>query len=195
MGFLEAIPTPQGTKKGRRNDILGVILGELLNVLNSEFRLEQELLVVREFNNERNVKNVLQPLGERERDHVTQVHRVGRRTTAGVQEKRFAVLVQVQDSVKVSFRKEQAFLEEMVWLVAGHLCESLQSLLGNSFGTKLGDQFLVIDADGLAVHNGSLDLPWSDLLFGLFGRSDRQFFSAIDKLAHVDFFLIFYNRK
>jgi hypothetical protein len=58
-----------------------------------------------QLDNERAVKDVLQPLGEDERNHVAEVHRVGRRPTTGVEVERLLGFVAVEDEVEFARRK------------------------------------------------------------------------------------------
>lgn len=115
----------------KRNDIPRVLLRKSLALLELEVELEQELLVVcertvsqcgvrrtqiiesreegdrpggltGELDDERAVKDVLEPLGEDEGDGVPQVHAVARRAPAGVQVERLLLLVPVKNQVKLA---------------------------------------------------------------------------------------------
>lgn len=55
-------------------------------------------------NDERYVKDFLQPLGENEGDHVTEMHAVGGGSTASVEVERLFLLESVEDEVELAVR-------------------------------------------------------------------------------------------
>lgn len=54
--------------------------------------------------NEGHVKDILQPLGEDEGNHVAEMHRVGAGSSAGVKVEGFALLESVEDEVELAAR-------------------------------------------------------------------------------------------
>lgn len=117
-----------------RDDILRILQRELMRLLKRQLILEQRLLVIRKHNHQRHIEYILQPLRERERNRMSQMQRVARRSASGVQEEGFAVLVLVQDAVEVPMRKEQASSEPAVRLVAGQALEALEELVVDQLG-------------------------------------------------------------
>jgi hypothetical protein len=87
--------------KSYGNDILGVLSGELSNVVQS-YILPQELLIVGHLNDDRDIECILKVLAKDEGDQVAQVQGVGRRTAACVQVKLLSALVQIQNTAQVS---------------------------------------------------------------------------------------------
>ncbi|KAH3684657.1 hypothetical protein WICPIJ_004373 [Wickerhamomyces pijperi] len=77
------------------DDVLGVFLSEGSDVFDGELWLEEELLVIGQLDNQRSIKDVLQPFGEDERNQVAQMHTVGGRPSPGVKEELLAVFVQI----------------------------------------------------------------------------------------------------
>lgn len=116
------------------NNVLGVLHGEVHGILERYAILEQSLLVVRKHEDQGDVENILQPLGELQGDGVTQVQTAGTGTTTGVEEERLATLVEGQDAVEVAVTEEQAASEPAMRLVSGHLLEALKELLVNNGG-------------------------------------------------------------
>lgn len=116
------------------DDILGVLHGEVHSILKRYAILEQSLLVVRKHEDQGDVKNILQPLGELQGNGVTQVQTAGTGTTTGVEEERLATLVEGQDAVEVAVTEEQAASEPAMRLVSGHLLEALEELVVNNGG-------------------------------------------------------------
>lgn len=114
--------------EANRDNVGGILPRVLLDVGYGECGAEQELLVVRKHDDEGDIKHILQPLGEGERDHVTKVHAVAAGAAPGVEEEGFAGLVAVQDTLEVAVGEEHAPTEQDVWAVSGDGLETLQQL-------------------------------------------------------------------
>ena len=79
-----------------------------------ETRLPEELLVVGQLDDERDVEGVLEPLGEDEGDEVSEVHRLRGGSSTRVQEEWVALLVTSQDVGEVAMREEDASPQQVM---------------------------------------------------------------------------------
>lgn len=149
------------------DDIPSVLEGKATRVLDGQCALEQELLIVGQLNDERDVKDILQPFRKQERDQMAQMHRLCTRTSTGVEVEGLALLVAGQDGIQISMREEAAAAQKRVRLVARDLFKPLQELLGDVAGSKLLDELVVVDCgDGPIFLGSSLDVPRCDFLLG-----------------------------
>jgi hypothetical protein len=169
-----------------------------MGLLQLQILLEQEFLVVRQLNHERNVKCLLQPSGklsnqntpreyilaENKRDHVADVHAAGTGSSAGIQIKRLSFFIAVENLVQFSanqseipdnaillpVRKEESSSEEMMRLSASQLLKSLNQGIVDTPRAKVRDERIVINALELAINLCALDIPGrDDLLVGSVG--------------------------
>jgi hypothetical protein len=83
---------------------------------------------------QRDIKHVLKPFGKGEWNCVSQVQRVTGRSSARIQEERFASFISIQNPVKVTVRKEESTSEPAVRLVTGKALESLEQGIVYQFG-------------------------------------------------------------
>lgn len=81
--------------KPKGDEVLGIVHPVFQRFLERSTILEQRLLVVRQHEHQRDVKDVLQPLRELQRYSVAQVQASGTRTSTGVKEETLAALVGV----------------------------------------------------------------------------------------------------
>jgi hypothetical protein len=123
---------------------------------------------------QRAVEHVLEPLGKDEGDHVTEMHRVGRRAATGVEVERLLLLVAVQNQVEFAVSKhtwsisvcrtmrhtasarnggrsspmrEEGFpSEQQMRLATGQALKALEQLVVDALGAKLVDEVVVVDS-------------------------------------------------
>lgn len=169
------------------NDIFGVFESVLVDLFKLQVLFEQELFVVGQLNDERAVKDVLEPLCENEGNCVADVHAVARRPTACIQIERLPFLVPVQDLIEFSasqgkkstrkvreenepVREEGTTPQETMGPPSGQLLETLEQSSVYSFRSKLVNELVVVDGDLFAFDGGTLDVPGSDNLVSRGGR-------------------------
>lgn len=131
--------------KTTRNDVLGVLTSVVLDLGNGSLLAEQELLVVRQHDDQWHVEDIRQPLGEGEGDGVADVHAVGARTATGVEEKGLALLVSVEDVLEFAVAEDDATAHEAVGAVARDSFEPLEEGLVDALGAELDNQLVVVD--------------------------------------------------
>jgi len=78
-------------------------------------------------------------------DRVADMNTVGRRTTAGIKEKRLAALVAVENKVEVAVGEDNASPEEAMGLLARHPLKPLEQRIVDSLGSKFVHQLVVVD--------------------------------------------------
>ena len=117
--------------ESKRNDVLDVLPGQAHRLLLLQI-LPQELLVVRQLDDQGHVEGLLQPLGEEEGYEVAKVHGVTAGASASVKEELFPFLNLVQDETKVPVREEDSSPEKVMWRFPGHTFQSFQQSLVNS---------------------------------------------------------------
>ena len=135
--------------KAERQDILHVIAPHLdrafwpikLNLL-----LVDVLLVVGGLNHEGHVEDALQPLRENERDTVSHVKCVSGGTSTCVQIEGLAVLISVQDLLKVTLAEENTSSDEPVRFFSDSAFQTSDKLWGDWEAPILVDEFVVVNA-------------------------------------------------
>ena len=80
--------------------------------------LEKKLLVVRELNYEGAVEHFLEPFGEVEGYHVSEVQRLATWTATSVEVKLGPLFVEIEDEVQVSMREKYTSPKEAMGLVS-----------------------------------------------------------------------------
>lgn len=68
------------------NNILCILFGKLHSLFNSKLVLEKELLVIRQHDDQRNIEDVLEPLGKLKWNGMSNVHAIAARSAACVEE-------------------------------------------------------------------------------------------------------------
>ena len=86
--------------------------------------LEQKLLVVGQLDNQWAVEGILQPLGEVERNQVTQMQGFAGRAATSVQIELLALLVHIKDSIQISVGKEDSTAQKAMHFLA---CNALHA--------------------------------------------------------------------
>jgi hypothetical protein len=151
--------------KSDSDNVGGVLAGEFLDIGNGELRTEEEFLVVSQHDDKGDIEDILKPLGEGEGNHMTEMHRVGGRSTSSVKEERLALLISVEDFLKVAVGEEHSTAEEDVRTVTGELFEALKKLRGNAPGSELVQELLIVDGGDVSGGvNLSGNLPRVDIL-------------------------------
>lgn len=112
--------------EAKRNDISSILHSIPQSLLKCQGVLEKRLLVVRQHENQRHVKDILQPLCELERNSVSEMKTASAGTATSVEEEGLAVLVLGEDLVKVAMAEEEAASEPAVRLLASHLLKSFE---------------------------------------------------------------------
>lgn len=116
------------------NNVAGIFHSVVHGLLEADAVLEQGLLVIRQHENQRHVKHILQPFRKLQRDGVSQVQTAGAGPAAGVEEEGLAVLVARQDLVEIAVAEEQASSQPAVRLVSGDPFETFQELVVDGGG-------------------------------------------------------------
>ena len=103
------------------------------------------LFIISDLDDKRNVKDALQPLREDEGHTVAHVERVCRGPSTSVQVERLALLVGVQNLLKVALAEENAASDESMRLLADRALQSLDQLRRDREASVLVDQFVIVD--------------------------------------------------
>jgi hypothetical protein len=92
--------------EAKSNDIASVFHGEFKRSLEGEFLVEKSLLVICQHEDERHVKDLLQPACKFEGNGVAQMQTAAAGATTRVQEERLALLISIEDALEVSVAEE-----------------------------------------------------------------------------------------
>ena len=137
-----------------RDDVFRVFPRQSPGIFELE-RFPQKLFVVGELDHERHLERFLQPLGEVERDEVTEVERLGGWSASGVQIELLALLVRGDDLVEFAMGEEHASAEEGMRAASRGLLDALDEGVVDGGASEVVDELGVVD---LAV-GAARDVP------------------------------------
>lgn len=92
------------------------------------------------------------------------MHAIATWASPWVKKEWLAIFMVIQDDFEVSMAKDEAPAHEDVWLVASHMFEALEQLIGHKSSSKRFEKAVGIDRSHLGIDNGAGYIAWVDVL-------------------------------